>query len=149
CTAKHLMKKCGSVGNSSGSFPAFSCRLCRNEFPGHEEQVFQRIAANAGQPHEYGWVAYIVICYVVCVGGTGDQFIPVIDTHPNYETIRLGRLVDRYTSQELPSNFQARGSVDGPVLNLRQRKSNFAYCIKVDHDLGGCIHMACTRAYPR
>ena len=112
------MKKYGSASEAFGCFSAFSGGRRGNEFPGHEQQIFQGIAPNPGKPYQNGWVIYIVICYVIRVRVSGDHFVSVINTDPDDETIRLSRLVNRDARQKFPAKFQARRSIGGAVLNV-------------------------------
>jgi hypothetical protein len=128
------MKKYGSVADALGCFSAFGGGCSGNEFPGHEEQVFQCIAANPGKPHQNGWVVYIVICYVIRVGVLCNHCISVINTDPEDKAIRLGRFIDCDTGQKLSADLQTRRSISGSVLNIRQFEAQFAYGVKVDHD---------------
>jgi len=84
------------------------------------------------EPHENARVVHVVIRHVVHVGLRGDQLVALFERDHHPQRVRLGRLVDRLTGNELAADLPGLRTVRGALLEVGQRPCEFTHSIEAD-----------------
>jgi hypothetical protein len=97
------------------------------ELPGAEQQVLQRVVADARQPDKHARVVEVVILQVVHIRFFGDERVSIGEVDADDEGAWLSRLVRGGARQQAAAQLEGGCAVRGAPLHVRQRKRHFPH----------------------
>jgi len=94
------------------------------------QQICERVALNARQPHEHDGVVDIMIREVIGFGSFGKQIVSLIEGNSNGQRLGFSGFVDCHAREHVPVHFQGRRTVCRAIFCALQFEADGADGVK-------------------